>query len=959
MPIDPGYPKERVDYLLDDSQVSVILTNKAGSNNLTPNKGTEIIYVDRDWHEIMTFPTTRLDEGIHRGQLAYVIYTSGSTGQPKGVMIEHGNVSSFIHWCHREFASDSFEVLYATTSVCFDLSVFEIWYPLTVGKKIRLIDDGTSIQDNIAHDESIFINTVPSVVQLLLQQNINWDKVNVLNMAGEPIPLSIQKGLPMDKLTVRNLYGPSETTTYSTCYQLTQDSPILIGQPVGNAQIALLDKYGNQVPVGVAGEIHIAGTGVARGYLNQEELTKSKFITYPNLSDTLRWYKTGDIGRWLSDGNLEYLGRTDDQVKVRGFRIELGEVESVLLSYEGVEQAVVLAKTDVISGNKQLVGYVIGKEVYDQDAMIQYLSQRLPNYMIPSAWVVLEEFPLTPNGKIDKNKLPSPDATKDKQYEGARNKTEEKLIEIWAELLGIETISINDNFFELGGHSLMAVRMLSLILERLRARLELKHVFITSSLWQLANFIDEVGKETLKSIPTTPHADHHPLSPSQKRLWLIDQMYERTAAYNVPLAMKFTGFMDISRFERAFKLLVLQHESLRTVFRLVNGEPRQFILQGDEIGFGVEVVDARTEENPEQYVTGQISDKTAHLFDLSTGPLIISSLFILPDNQFIFFVNMHHIISDSWSVDVIMHDLRSFYSALERDSQFAPIALPIHFKDYCHWLADQKDNSSMTESREFWKSQFSDGVPSLELQADRPRPSVMSLKGDSFSFAFEPSVSQQIRMIARREKRSLFSVLMAMVKILLYRYSSQTDVLIGTPVSGRNHADLEKQVGFYLNTILVRTKLDESLSFDDNLTLVAQNTAQAMEYMDYPYDQLVEDLSSYHSPNKELFNVLMSLDQKTVEEETVNLGLEVEHMEAKNFTSKFELSFLFTDTQNSLACTIEYHEIFDRETIQYLASGLQNMVRFALESGEAPISSFDLVDTKPETKTPEMGFDFS
>jgi len=496
VPIDPEYPEERISYMLEDTAASVVVSSKESRSRLQTEEGVEVIEMDGDWstinYQLSTTNHQRVSQPHH---LAYVIYTSGSTGKPKGVMIEHRSAYSFISWCQQEFLDSRFDIVYASTSICFDLSIFEIFYPLSIGRPVRVMEDGLHINKYLSKDCSVLINSVPVVIENLIKEGINLSNVSVINMAGEPISLYVQQNLDTENIEVRNLYGPTEDTTYSTVFRLREGVPVLIGKPISNTAIYILNECHELLPVGVIGEICLGGAGLARGYLHRSALTDEKFIPDPFSRDKgSRLYKTGDLGRWLADGNIEYLGRMDSQVKIRGYRIELGEIESVLQQSEFVNQAVVLAKADS-KAIKRLVGYVVAKGTFNREAILSYLKGKLPEYMVPGLWMELKNLPLTSNGKIDRKALPDPDASEllTNQYVAPRNEVEEKLVAIWQEVLGVEQIGIEDNFFELGGHSLLAMKMVSYIERNLLLSIPINVLFQFTTVSELSKYIATQG----------------------------------------------------------------------------------------------------------------------------------------------------------------------------------------------------------------------------------------------------------------------------------------------------------------------------------------------------------------------------------------------------------------------------------------------------------------------------------
>ena len=492
VPIDPEYPIERILFTLEDIAADFIITSKKNIHLLPKTNQVNFIYIDNPGDDISKQPEHNLKLQIVPDQLAYIIYTSGSTGRPKGVMIQHSNVFSFILWCQKEFEKSNFEIVYAVTSVCFDLSVFEVFYPLSIGKPLRLLENGLEIGKYISADRMIMVNTVPGIVQNFIASNIDLGNITVLNMAGEPVSPYILQGINTDKIEVRNLYGPTESTTYSTSTHLQNTIPINIGKPVTNTQIYILNKEAKLVPVGVMGEICITGAGLAKGYFKREELTAEKFVTNNfNKECGVKMYKTGDLGRWLPNGNIEYFGRMDEQVKVRGYRIELGEVETAILQSELVCETALVTKQDKVGNINRLVAYVVPKELFQKELMIAQLKTCLPNFMIPDLWIEIEKMPLTANGKIDKKALPDPDnILMGNTYTPPGSETEEILVQIWEDLLQVKRVGINDNFFELGGNSLLAMRMVAYIERSLSISIPIKVLFQFTCIAELGKYLE-------------------------------------------------------------------------------------------------------------------------------------------------------------------------------------------------------------------------------------------------------------------------------------------------------------------------------------------------------------------------------------------------------------------------------------------------------------------------------------
>ncbi|MEX2592395.1 MAG: amino acid adenylation domain-containing protein, partial [Anditalea sp.] len=496
VPIDPHYPLERIRYIQEDTGAQLVLSSKESKTKLQHLAGLDIIELDRKLAILEGQSTSKVKTLLSPDHLAYVLYTSGSTGTPKGVMIEHRNTFYFVCWCKQEFGSSHFELVYASTSICFDLSVFELFFPLSIGKSIRLIESGLQISKYLSHDTFVLINTVPSVVQNLLEEKADLSRVSIINMAGEPISPKILKELDPEKIEVRNLYGPTEDTTYSTVYKLDKKKRLLIGKPISNTSIYILNPENELNPEGVPGEICIGGAGVARGYLNHEELTTERFIRNPFHNGHTKIYKTGDLGRWKAGGFIEYLGRKDEQVKIHGYRIELGEIESVLHQFEGVKQAAVVVKQD-LEGDKYLVGYIVPNGKYELAAIIDFLKEKLPHFMIPSSWEKLDGLPLNPNGKIDRKALSDSvgSAHSGKEFVAPSTKLERELARIWEKILNLERVGIHDNFFEIGGHSLLAYRIISAVREQIKIELGIRELFSNPTIAELSGKIKKKAIE--------------------------------------------------------------------------------------------------------------------------------------------------------------------------------------------------------------------------------------------------------------------------------------------------------------------------------------------------------------------------------------------------------------------------------------------------------------------------------
>ncbi|WP_161964298.1 non-ribosomal peptide synthetase [Chitinophaga flava] len=918
VPVDTEYPQERIDYIIADSKCKLVIDE------------VELI---RFQAERSDYDATKLVSINKPTDLAYVIYTSGSTGNPKGVMIEHRNVAAFIAWCKEEFHHSDFDVVFGVTSICFDLSVFEIFYPLSIGKKLRLLTNGLSIPQYLATTENVLINTVPSVVGSLLREQVDLSAVKVLNMAGEPIPHGYLTQLDSENIEIRNLYGPSEDTTYSTIYRIKDSAVVLIGRPVANTGIYILNEWQQQLPVGVIGEICITGAGLARGYLNKPALTAERFVTNPFVEGE-RMYKTGDLGRWLPDGNIELTGRKDNQVKIRGYRVELGEIEHVLQGHPDINAAVVVLRAAKQEG-KELVAYIASQASLNTFNIRTWLSKTLPAYMLPAHYVQLDELPLLPNGKVDKRNLPDPAALGLETgiaYVSPRNEIEEKLVLIWQKLLNKDSIGVMDNFFNLGGHSLIATRLVSQLHRAFDIDISLKEIFGGLVLEDQARLIAHARKTPFNAITPVVQQLHYPLSPSQLRLLAISQFQEGNIAYNMPVAYMLEGTLDRVALADSFNALIARHEILRTVFREdEQGEVKQFILSPEEAGIGLSYQDVRHEKEPEIVVKELAQSVFLEPFDLAAGPLIRAGLYQVADTRWVFIYVVHHIISDDWSMGILHKEMFALYDARIRGKEATLFPLRIQYKDYVAWQQGQLSGDSLAAHRAYWLKQFEGELPVLALQPDKIRPAIKTYSGDVVNRIINPELCAKVKALNEEQDATLFMGLLAVVNTLLYRYTGQEDIIFGIPIAGREHADLEGQVGLYLNTLALRMQFDGENSFKQLLTNVKEVTLGAYEHQVYPFNELVDALDlQWEMSRNALFDVMVVLQnatQNSNEEQTAG-EIKVSRFDVgESRRSKFDLIFEFVEIGDALKVSIGYNSnVYTRETILRLSDHLEYLL---------------------------------
>ncbi|HEX8903318.1 MAG TPA: amino acid adenylation domain-containing protein, partial [Longimicrobiaceae bacterium] len=646
VPLDPAYPAERLEFTLRDADAPLLVTQAKLRALLPERAGTDVVVLE---HARAAIAAERADDpgsGVGPRNLAYLIYTSGSTGTPKGVAIEHESAVALLGWAAGLHTAAELDGMLAATSICFDLSIYELFLPLSRGGRVVVVENALAVATSVAAGEVRLINTVPSAIAALLRNGGIPAGVTTVNLAGEPLKPELVDALYAYGIgRVYDLYGPSESTTYSTWTLREPGAPATIGRPVGNTRAYVLNAAMRAVPVGVAGELYLGGRGLARGYLGRPATTAERFVPDPFGARGDRLYRTGDRVRWRDDGRLEYLSRLDHQVKVRGFRIEPGEIEAVLRRHAGVRECVVLAREDA-PGEKRLAAYVAATA--DADALRAHLRRSLPDYMVPGAFVFLDALPLTPNGKLDRKALPAPEAASDTEKATPRTPVEEVLAEVWAEVLRVERVGVRDNFFDLGGHSLLATRVVSRIREVFGVEPPLRALFESPTVAELAARVDELrreGRPPLPAISPVPRTGALPLSFAQERLWFLDRLEPGSALYNLPSALRLRGELHVPALERALGQVVRRHEALRTTFRAMDGAPAQIIAPFGGFALAVDDLTALGDEERGMEMRRRVADEAARPFDLAAGPLFRARLLRLGDDDHVLLISMHHTVS--------------------------------------------------------------------------------------------------------------------------------------------------------------------------------------------------------------------------------------------------------------------------------------------------------------------------
>ncbi|PTL74976.1 non-ribosomal peptide synthetase, partial [Vitiosangium sp. GDMCC 1.1324] len=960
VPLDPAYPRERLGFIIDDSQLRFLVAQSTVTDSL-PAHSAHVLLLDKDAEALSRASTSNPARAATSSNLAYLIYTSGSTGRPKGVSIEHRNAVSFLFWARSVFSPDLLSGLLASTSIAFDLSVFELFLPLSLGGTVILAGNALELPSLPASQRVSLVNTVPSAMSELLRSGGLPSSVRVVNLAGEPLATSLvqqlyqQPGLSL----VYDLYGPSETTTYSTFTLRHSDKPATIGRPISGTQVYLLDSHLRPVPIGVPGEVFIAGAGVSRGYLGRPELTSEKFLPDPfSSSPGSRMYRTGDLARYRSDGNLEYLGRTDFQVKVRGFRIELGEIETVLDKHPGVRQVVVVAREDR-PGDKRLVAYLTpsGQQVPSAAELRTHLKQHLPEHMVPSTFVVLEQLPLTPNGKINRKALPAPEAPQDSgaEYIAPRTPTEEKLALIWAEVLAVPRVGAEDNFFELGGHSLLATRVLSRLRTAFEVELPVRALFEAPTLSALALKIDEArrARKSLQTVTRRPasYEGDIPLAFAQQRLWFLDQLEPGSPVYNIPIALRISGQLETEALRQAFEELVRRHESLRTTFSSRDGQPIQIIAPA--LTVPLDVVELQDVPASERETTAHalVRREALRPFDLANGPLLRAFLARLAPDDHVLLVTMHHIVSDGWSMGILIREVTSLYAAFASGQRPSLPPLPVQYADFALWQRSWLQGEVLDAQLRYWKQQLADAPAHLELPIDKPRPPVQTSHGDTLRVALTRELSDSIKALSKRLGVTPFMTLLAGFQVLLHRYSGQDDISVGAPIAGRRSTELEGLIGFFVNTLVLRSRLSPKGSFRDLLMQVRDTTLAAYEYQDMPFEKLVEELQPQRDLSRTPLFQAMFILQNTPAETLEKQNLTLRPLPVSSRTSKVEWTLALTDTPEGFAGALEYNtDLFERDTVARAMEHLRILLEAAVARPDSHLSDLPLLSAAEKHK---------
>jgi amino acid adenylation domain-containing protein len=977
LPIDPESPKERINYILKDSNAILLLTEQeiffASSfavKNFLPATGNRP-------------PAT---------SLAYVIYTSGTTGKPKGVVIEHRSLVNRLNWMQKKYPINQNDTILQKTTFTFDVSVWEIFWWSIVGAKVCLLipggeKDPENITLTVERHNITTMHFVPSMLSVFLDYlkvSGGVKKLSSLNhiiASGEALLSThlerFNELLNKENGTVlSNLYGPTEATidvSYFDCPEGGEKEIIPIGKPIDNIRLYIMDKNLHIQPVGISGELCISGIGLARGYLNRPELTAEKFVinhlslvisSYKKLSKSTsdqcpmtkdRLYKTGDMARWLPGGALEFLGRIDNQVKIRGYRIELGEIENQILKHEDIRDVVVVAKEDRGTG-KYLCAYVVpgtAEGPSDVHKLREFLSVNLPDFMIPSYFVMMEEIPLTPNGKVDRNALPSPEYKKVEKFTAPRDNVEKTLVEFWVDILHIEreSISIDSNFFVLGGHSLNAVVLISKLHKTFDVKVPMVKVFEINTIRKFAQYLRTAAKETFVSIQTHEKRDYYALSSAQSRLYALQQLKLDSTVYNVPLIIQLEGILEREKLEVTFNKLIDMHESFRTSFEIIKGKPVQRVH--DHVEFKIKYRDLSIRHDSPQRVK-KIIQGFINPFNLSCAPLLRVELVKLESQKHVLMVDMHHIITDGFSRNILTNQMVELYSGQQQPG------LRLQYKDYSQWQNSKQQREKIMKQEAFWLKELEGKIPVLTIPTDYERPAEQVFEGSRFDFELEREETRALREIAAGEDATMYIVLLAIYNIFLSKISGQDDIIVGTSTSGRHHADLDKIVGMFVNTLALRNSPKGDKTFRDFVKDVKERTIMAFSNQEYQFEDLVEKVIKTKNKNRNpLFDVRFTFDN--IDQPTREPVLKVKSLEYENPTAKFDLTLAAGGSGDRLNFQFEYiTSLFKEETIKRFAEYFKEILSIAIKTRDIKLKdiriSHDFLTAESKTKQIDLEF---
>ncbi len=970
VPLDPTYPANRLAHIVQDSGVQIVVGHTQACSQLPQEKQYTAIHIDSESvkRDIESYFSSTPERAIQADHLAYVIYTSGSTGQPKGVMIEHRNLANFINAMEETPGIAREDTLLSVTSPSFDIHSLELFLPLTVGAQIVIAQeseyaDAYALAALIQQHQISIMQATPVTWSLLL--NSGWEAPQPLTClcGGEALSDALKHAFKAHpQLTLWNMYGPTETTVWSTCCQI--DNNITLGQPIANTQCYVMSE--NVIsedmqlqPLGIAGELCIAGAGVARGYWGKPELTQEKFIDNPFSAATQpiwgqRMYRTGDLVRRTQEGELEYLGRIDEQIKLRGFRIELGEIETQLSLQDRVQAAVVCAR-ETSAGEAQLIGYVVidrkdekdGKEETDFNREIKtQLRKTLPEYMVPAVIHVIDSLPLTPNGKVDKKQLPEIEfSVIETTYIAAETELEKQLVQLWSQVLDLPetSISCTANFYDLGGDSLNAVRLMSLIRSELGYELDVRDVFEHFILAEMAKHLENRRKTNwrprIKAIKHTANipSSYAPSSYAQQGIWLLDQYNSGSAEYNILGALSIQGVLDEQLLEKVLITLIQRHAALRTHFKLVDNTIVQRVNPQAE--FKLNHIDKCTD------IHHTLKEEQKKPFDLEKDLMLRSSIIKISEDKSIVVIVVHHIAVDGWSLNLLMEEFSQLYEAGLQGTQLQLPPNSLSYLDYSQWQRDWYTSGALDEQLHYWKKQLANLPANNSLSLNPSRPLNTTTKGSAYHFKIKADILARLDGILKKYEVSPFMLLHAVFTILLARYTNKKDIVIGSPSANRQDNALQHMVGNFVNLLVLRSQVNNKHNFIDYLKHIRDINLDAYQNQDIPYEKVVEALSSDRTDRNRssLFNIMLVMNYESVFDYSIK-GLNVEQIFAAHSLSKYDMSLYLSKNGNELEGCLEYKtDLFKQKEIEQFCTHFSELLQSVIETPEQTINTLTLL----------------
>jgi amino acid adenylation domain-containing protein/non-ribosomal peptide synthase protein (TIGR01720 family) len=976
VPLDLEYPKERLAFILEDTGAPVLLTQWALRDRL-PQSPAKTVFIDAGWKEIAARDESEQAPAIHETNAAYVIYTSGSTGKPKGVVVSHREVVRLLKATWNWFRFDHRDVWTMFHSYAFDFSVWEVWGCLGTGGRLVAAPFMTSRTPELFYDLLVeqgvtVLNQTPSAFRQLIEEDERPGRDGALGLkyvifGGEALDLSCLKGWVEkrgdEKPQLINMYGITETTVHVTYRRICAKDVVsahesLIGRRIPDLKLYVLDAAGQPAPVGLGGELHVGGAGLARGYLNRPDLTSEQFIPNPfGWRPGERIYRSGDLARHLPDGDLEYLGRIDQQVKVRGYRIELGEIQAVLAEHPAVREAAVGTRSGS-DGQRRIVAWVAVRAGQSLSAaeLKDFARLRLPDYMLPSRIVLIGGIPLTTNGKVDWRALPDEiDSGLGQPFNKAATETQKILISIFAEVLELSSVGVTDDFFDLGGHSLLAIQVVNRVREWLNFDLPLKRLFASPTVCGIAEAIQQMRLENagVQQGPVTrvDRGSELPLSFAQQRLWFLHKLDPDSPAYNVVLPLRIEGPLHFAALSNALLQMEQRHESLRTVFPSLDGKASQLAAPPGKLTFNYFDLGALKAPEREKEARRLVEAEACRPFNLEQGPVIRVALFRLERELHILMLAMHHIATDAWSSGILVDEMAELYASYASGKAPTLPEPPIQYADFACWQRKWLEGEVLENQLSYWRSQLADANSVLDLPADYSRPALRSPAGARLSFELPEELRLRLRALAREEHATLFMSLAAAFAVLLYRYTNQNGFTVATPVANRNRRELESVVGFFVNTLVLKCDLSGEPGFREALRRTKETALAAYAHQDLPFEKLVDELQPgrdlSRSPLTQVMFVLQNAPARLPKVEQLDITL----FDVEERVAQFDVTFELTEIAGKLSGSIKYStDLFEPETIRRMADHYANLISAMLDEPDKPVSLVGLLSDAQKTQ---------